>query len=144
MVAGGLPFSIALTIITKYVEDFFLLLTSLCALILSAVLMIMLSRFHDTLWISYALAYGHGITLSLNQMPFHVAVRAMLVKFVPDNMRTIADAFRSTLMAMGFMLGGIALKFHQSYITYSLTFLVIIIVFCIWWILIESNQYRNI
>ena len=144
MVAAGVPFAIAVTVITKYVEDFFLLLTSLCALIPSAVLMLILSRFHDTLWISYTLAYGHGITMCLNQFPFHVAARAMVVKFVPDNMRAISDAFRSTLMSMGYVLGGITLKFHQSYITYSLPFLVIIIVSCICWILIESDQYRNI
>ena len=142
--AGAVPFSIAVTVIIKYVEDYFLLLTSLCALILSAVVMIILSHYHDTLWISYTLAYGHGIIFCLNQVPFHVAVRAMLVKFVPDNMRTIADAFRHTLMEMGYMLGGITLKFHQLYFTYSLTFLVIIIVFCLFWVLIESDQYRNI
>ena len=142
--AGGLPISLALIIITKHVEDYFLLLASLCALILSTFLMIMMSHHHDTLLMSRALAYGHGITLSLNQFPFHVAARAMLVQFVPDNMRTVTDAFRHALMDCGYMLAGITLQFHQLYLTYSLTFMMILIFFCLSWILIESNRYRNI
>ena len=144
LVAAALPSAILVTILTKYVNDFYLLLYSFFAIIISVILLIFLARFHNATLSSYILAYGHGLILSVNQIPFNVVTRSMLVKFAPDNMRTIADSIRNMLFEVSLLLAGLTIKLHQLYLTYTLSFLLLLIICCTLWILFHHHKYRNI
>ena len=75
---------------------------------------------------------------------FQMIVRVILIKFSPDNLRTVTDAMRNVLFEISFLLAGLTLNIHRVYLVYTMSFVIILLVSSLLWILIGHKHYRKI
>ena len=144
IIGGGLTAAIAVTMLTKYVEDFFILLGAISTNILAAVVLIFFAYYHNNKIMSYFLIYTNGLYVYISQIMFQMVVRVILIKFSPDNLRTVTDAMRNMLFESSYALAGLTIKIHRLYLVYTLSFVIFMLIFSLLWILIGHRHYRNI
>ena len=93
LTAGSIPTVILVTTLTKYIDDFFLHLGSLVVLLLPLSLMVLLPMIkHDTIATEVLLYFAVTLDLMSASM-FHLLLRSMLAKFVPENVQSITEGF---------------------------------------------------
>ena len=108
LAAGCIHTMILVTILTKYINDFFLYLGSLVVLLLPLSLMALLPMIKHDLKATEIPLYC-AVTLDLNSPSmFHILLRSMLAKFVPENVQPITEGFRNAFFEVADIFSGLS------------------------------------
>ena len=143
IIGGGLLTAIAVSVLTKYVEDFFIRLAAISAIIPAAVIQIIFAYYHTNKMMSYFLSYTNGLSVYISHIMFQMVVRVILIKFSPDNLRTVTVAMRNMAYGSSYALAGLTIKLHRLYLVYTLSFVIFMFICSLLWILIGHRHYRN-
>ena len=144
---GSIPTMILITILTRYVNDFFLYLSSLVMLLLSLLSMGLLPIFKrhtftkDTTKI---ILYCSVVLKQISSGIFHVLSRSMLAKFVPENVQSITEGFRNSLYELAALLSGLSVTIVVNYLSETMFALTLIV--CVLTVLyvVQEGVYRYI
>ena len=142
--SGSIPTAIVLTLISKRVNDFFLLLFALLTNLIALVLMGIFSIIWKNYTLGYVTLYANGIIAAMSTTGYHIILRSMLAKFVPENIQTVTEAIRNASFELAYTIAGIGLKFPSNYFIQSIFGMAIILSFAIVWYLADGKTYRNI
>ena len=143
MAVGKVPIMILISIIIKYVNDYFLYLSSFIVLILSLILMGLLPMFkHDLKCTEIILYFAFSLNLGSASI-FYVMSRAMLIKFVPENIQSITQGFRNALFEMAILLSGLCVRLPVTYLSQTMFAMLVIVCVSLAWYIVEEHFYRN-
>lgn len=135
LVAGAFPTAILFSLLTKYVDDFYLLVVSKLTLIAALLSMAAIHYIPDVTLIP-VLFYLTGFFTIISATAFHIVSRAMLARLVPYNIQAITDAIRNILFELAYMAAGLLVNLTSPYYgeftlaTTSVTFLGTLYMFC--------------
>ena len=144
IIGGALVAAITLSILTQYVEDFFIFVLAVSSIILPTLTQMVLAFYHTNKTMSYFMAYTIGASEKFSQCAFNIAVRVILIKFAPDNLRTVTDAMRSLIFETSFLLAGLTVKINNVYLVYTFPFITTLQIGSLLWVLIGHRHYQNI
>ena len=141
---GSIPTMISISILTKCVNDFFLYLGSFIFLVLSLLLTGLLPMFKEDEKRTELMFYGTMIFFYISTSTFHIMSRAMLAKFVPENIQSISQGFRNALYEMAIFLGGLSVMLPATYLSETMFAMLVIVSVSLAWYIAEQRTYRNI
>ena len=143
MAVGKIPTMILISIITKFVNDYFLYLSSFIVLILSLLLMELLPMFkYDLKCIEIILYFEFSLNLGSGSI-FYIMSRAMLIKFVPENIQSITQGFRNALFEMAILLSGLCVRLPVMYLSQTMFAMLVIVCVSLAWYIAEEHSYRD-
>ena len=140
MITGAIPTMVVISLLAKYVNDFFLYLSSLISLLLCLLLMGLLPIFKDYGKSAEVMVY---FAMSL-YLIFHILSRSMLAKFVPENVQSIMEGFRNALFEVAVFLGGLSVTLPVNYLSQTMFTAAIITCALIGCYIAEEQVYQNI
>ena len=70
--------------------------------------------------------------------------RAMLAKFVPENIQSISQGFRNALYEMAIFLSGLSVMLPATYLSETMFAMLVIVSVSLAWYIAEQRTYRNI
>ena len=144
MAVGKIPTMILISTITKFVNDYFLYLSSFIVLILSLLLMELLPMFkYDLKCIEIILYFAFSLNLGSGSI-FYIMSRAMLIKFVPENIQSITQGFRNALFEMAILLSGLCVRLPVMYLSQTMFAMLVIVCVSLAWYIAEEHSYRNV
>ena len=144
MAVGSIPTMILISIVTKFVNDYFLYLSSFIVLILSLLLMGLLPMFKDDQkCIEVILYFAFSLNLGSASI-FYIMSRAMLTKFVPENIQSITQGFRNALFEMAILLSGLCVMLPVTYLSQTMFVMLVIVCVSLAWYITEEYSYRNV
>ena len=144
---GSIPTMILITILARYVNDFYLYLSSLIALLLSLSLMgllpILKLRTHakDA---TKMILYSSIVVKQISSGIFHVLSRSMLAKFVPENVQSITEGFRNILYELAALLSGLSVTIVVNYLSEVMLALTLIVCALTVLYVIQEGVYQYI
>ena len=144
MAIGAIPTSILVTILSKYINDFFLYLASFIVLILSLLLMTFLPLIKDNKRATEITLYFSVILDLMSSGIFHVLSRSMLAKFLPENVQSITEGFRNALFELAAILSGLSIILPVKYLSQTMSILTLVVCALTAWYMAEEKIYRNI
>ena len=147
MVLGSIPTLILISILTKYVNDFFLYLSSLIVLLLSLLLMGLLPirKLHaHTTDTTKLILYCSIILKQISSGIFHILSRSMLAKFVPENVQSITEGFRNSLYELAALLFGLSVTITVNYLSETMFALVAVVCVLIALYIRHERVYQHI
>ena len=113
IIGVALVAAITVSILTQYVEDFFIFVVAVSTIILPTLTQIVLDFYHTNKTMSYFMAYTIGVSEKFSQCAFNIAVRVILIKFAPDNLRTVTEAMRNLIFEISYLLAGLTVKINM-------------------------------
>ena len=144
LTAGCIPIMILLTILTKYINDFFLYLGSLVILLLSLSLMALLPMIKHNLKATEVTLYC-AVTLDLmSASMFHILLRSMLAKFVPENVQSITEGFRNALFEVADIFSGLSILLPVKYLSQTMFAMSLMVSALTGWYIAENKTFKNI
>ena len=144
MAAGSIPAMILISILTKFVNDYFLYLSSFILLILSLLLMGLLPMFkHDLKFVEVMLYFAYSLHLGSASI-FYIMSRAMLIKFVPENIQSITQGLRNALFEMAILLSGLCVMLPVKYLSQTMFGMLVIVCVSLAWYIAEEHSYRDV
>lgn len=144
---GSIPTMILISMLTKYVNDFFLYLCSLIVLLLSLLSIGFLSilKLHThTTDTTEIILYCSIILKQISSGIFHVLSRSMLAKFVPENVQSITEGFRNSLYELAALLSGLSLTIAVNYLSGSMFASAAVVCVLIALLMIHEGVYQHI
>ena len=111
---GSIPTMILIIILTRYVNDFLLYLSSFIVSLLSLLstgLSPILKHHTHTADTTKIILYCSIILKQISSGIFHVLPRSMLAKIVPENVQSITEGFRNSLYELAALLSGLSVCF---------------------------------
>ena len=141
---GSIPTMILISVLTKCVNDFFLYLGSFIFLVLSLLLAGLLPMFREHEKKTELMFYCAAIFFYVSTSIFHIMSRAMLAKFVPENIQSITQGFRNALYEMAILLSGLSVMLPATYLSETMFAMLVIISVSLAWYIAEERTYRNI
>ena len=144
MAIGAIPASILITILSKYINDFFLYLASFIVLILSLLLMTFLPLIKHDKRATEITFYISVILDLMSSGVFHVLSRSMLAKFLPENVQSITEGFRNALFELAAILSGLSIMLPAKYLSQTMSTLTLVVCALMAWYMAEEKTYRNI
>lgn len=143
-VSGAIPTAVILTLISKRVNDFYLLLFTLLTLLLALGVFGFLPWLASNQVLAYVVIYSNGILTLASTAGFHIISRSMLAKFVPDNIQTVTEAIRNALFELSYMVAGLSVKLPSSYFPEAMICMAVLIFFAIMWLLYDHKKYKQV
>ena len=144
---GSIPTMILIIILTRYVSDFFLYLSSLIVLLLSLLSMgllpVLKPQTHTTDTTKIIL-YCSIILKQISSGIFHVLSRSMLAKFVPENVQSITEGFRNSLYELAALLFGLSATIVVNYLSETMFALTVIVCAITVLYVLQEEIYRYI
>ena len=144
---GSIPTMILIIILTRYVSEFFLYLSSLIVLLLSLLSMgllpILKPQTHTTDTTKIIL-YCSIILKQISSGVFHVSSRSMLAKFVPENVQSITEGFRNSLYQLAAFLSGLSATIVVNYLSETMFALTVIVCAITVLYMLQEEIYRYI
>ena len=144
MAIGAIPASILITILSKYINDFFLYLASFIVLILSLLLMTFLPLIKHGKRVTEITLYISVILDLMSSGIFHVLSRSMLAKFLPENVQSVTEGFRNALFELAAILSGLSIMLPAKYLSQTMSTLTLVVCALTAWYIAEEKTYRNI
>ena len=144
MACGSIPTMILISTLTKYINDFFLCLATFILTIVCLLLMGLLPMIKYNVKGTEVMIYCI-VTIYLSSVSsFHIISRAMLAKFVPENIQSITEGFRNALFELAAILSGLSVMLPVNYLPQTMIVMVIMICVSLAWYITEEQAYRNI
>ena len=144
LAAGCIPTMILVTILTKYINDFFLYLGSLAMLLLSLSLMALLPMVKHDMKASEVTLYC-AMTLDLMAAStFHILLRSMLAEFVPENVQSITEGFRNALFEVADIFSGLSVLLPVKYLSQTMFAMMLMASALTGWYIAENKTFKNI
>ena len=143
MITGAIPTMVVISILAKYVNDFFLYLSSLITLLLCLLLMGLLPMFKDYGKSAEVMVYFAMSLYLMSSSIFHILSRSMLAKFVPENVQSIMEGFRNALFEVAVFFGGLSVMLPVNYLSQTMFATAIITCILTGWYIAEKQVYRN-
>ena len=138
---GSIPSMILINILTKYVNDFFLYLSTFIVAILCLLLMGLLPMLkHDVKNAEIMFYYVATLYLMSNDT-FHILSRAILAKFVPENIQSLAEGFRNALFELAVFISGLSVTLPATYLPQTIFAMVVVIAVSLAWYISEKRIY---
>ena len=142
--AACIPTMILITILTKYINDYFLYLGSLILLLLSLSLMALLPMVKLDMTVTEVTLYC-AVTLDLmSSSMFHILLRSMLAKFVPENVQSITEGFRNALFEVADIFIGLSILLPVKYLSQTMFAMAVMVSALTGWYIAESKTFKNI
>ena len=142
--AACIPTMILITILTKYINDYFLYLGSLVLLLLSLSLMALLPMVKFDMTVTEVTLYS-AVTLDLmSSSMFHILLRSMLAKFVPENVQSITEGFRNALFEVADIFSGLSVLLPVKYLSQTMFAMAVMVSVLTGWYIAESKTFKNI
>ena len=138
---GAVPVAVISTFLARYVNDFYLYLSSLIFLLLPLSLLAMVSiRTINAGTPFYLIVISNAMSSAL----FHVLSRSMLAKVVPENVQTVIEAIRNSLFELSYLFGGILLEMASLYLSESMILFSLLLLLSMAWYVCQYKVYMNI
>lgn len=139
----GIPTAVLFSVLTKYVNDFYLFLSSLITLLLSVILMGLLPIFTGNITKTVLIGLSSILFFS-SSSAFHILSRSMLAKFVPENIQSVSEGFRNAFFEIAAAVAGVSVILPTYYLSETMFALTICISVAMSWYLVENETFRNI
>ena len=139
----GIPTAVLFSLLTKYVNDFYLFLSSLITLLLSVILMGLLPIFTGNTTKTVLIGLSSILFFS-SSSAFHILSRSMLAKFVPENIQSVSEGFRNAFFEIAAAMAGVSVILPTYYLSETMFVLTICISVAMSWYLVENKTFRNI
>ena len=143
MITGAIPTMVVISILAKYVNDFFLYLSSLITLLLCLLLMGLLPMFKDYGKSAVVMVYFAMSLYLMSSSIFHILSHSMLAKFVPENVQSIMEGFRNALFEVAVFFGGLSVMLPVNYLSQTMFATAIITCVLTGCYIAEKQVYRN-
>ena len=144
LAARCIPTMILVTILTKYINEFFLYLGSVVVLLLSLSLMALLPMIKHDMIATEVLLY-FAVTLDLiSASMFHLLLRSMLAKFVPENVQSITEGFRNALFEVADIFSGLSVLLPVKYLSQTMFAMALMVSALSGWYIAEDKTFKNI
>ena len=143
MTTGAIPTMVIISILAKYVNDFYLYLSSLITLLLCLLLMGLLPLFKDYGKSAEAMVYFAMSLYLMSSSIFHILSRSVLAKLVPQNVQSIMEGFRNALYEVAVFFGGLSITLPVNYLSQTMFTTAIITCALTGWYIAEEQVYRN-
>ena len=144
MVIGTFPTLIIITILSKYVNDFFLYLVSPITLLISLTLMGLLPVFKNDNRVTEIMFYCTIISNFVSAAVFQILSRSILAKFVPENVQAVTEGIRSAVFELTASLQGISVMLPVTYLSQTMFAMAILISGILAYYIAEESIFRNI
>ena len=144
MIIGAIVTMILISILAKFVNDFFLFLGSFISLLLCQLLMGLLPIFKDYEETAKGMLYFAMSLYLMSSSIFHILSRSILAKFVPENVQSIMEGIRSALFEIAAVLSSLSVTLSATYLSQTMFTLAIILCALTAWYIAEEKAYRNI
>ena len=144
MVLGTFPTLVIISILSKYVNDFFLYLVSPIALLVSLLLMGLLPLLKNDFRVTEIILHCTIITHFVSASVSHILSRSMLAKFVPENVQAVTEGIRSAVFELTASLLGISVMLPVKYLSQTMFALSLLISGLLAYYIVEENTFRNI
>ena len=135
---------ILINILTKYVNDFFLYLSTFIVTILCLLLMGLLSLLKHDVKDAEIVFYCVATLYLISNGTFHILSRAILAKFVPENIQSLAEGFRNALFELAVFFSGLSVTLPATYLSQTMFTMVVVNGVSLAWYLSEERIYRNV
>ena len=144
MACGSIPTMILISTLTKYINDFFLCLAAFIVTIVCLLLMGLLTMVKYNVKGTEVMIYCIVTIYPSSVSSFHIISRAMLAKFVPENIQSITEGFRNGLFELAGILSGLSVMLPVNYLPQTMIAMMIMICVSLAWCITEEQAYRNI
>ena len=144
MIIGAILTMILISILAKFVNDFFLFLGSFISLLLCQLLMGLLPIFEDYEETAEVMLYFAMSLYLMSSSIFHILSRSILAKFVPENVQSIMEGIRSALFEIAAVLSSLSVTLSATYLSQTMFTSAIILCALTAWYIAEGKAYRNI
>ena len=141
---GSIPSMILINILTKYVNDFFLYLSTFIVTILCLLLMGLLPMLKHDVKNVEIIFYCVATLYLMSNGTFHILPRAILAKFVPENIQSLAEGFRNALFELAVFISGLSVTLPATYLPQTMFAMAVVIAVSLAWYISEKRIYRNI
>ena len=75
---------------------------------------------------------------------FHILSRAILAKFVPENIQSLAEGFRNAFFELAVFFSGLSVILPATYLSQTMFAMVVAIAVSLAWYISEERLYQNI
>ena len=144
MIIGAIVTMILISILAKFVNDFFLFLGSFISLLLCQLLMGLLPIFKDYEETAKVMLYFAMSLYLMSSSIFHILSRSILAKFVPENVQSIMEGIRSALFEIAAVLSSLSVTLSATYLSQTMFTSAVILCALTAWYIAEEKAYRNI
>ena len=120
MVLGTFPTLVIISILFKYVNDVFLHLVSLIALLVSLLLMGLLPLLKNVFRVTEIILHCTIITHFVSASVSHILSRSMLAKFVPESVQAVTEGIRSAVFELTASLLGMSVMLPVKYLSQTM------------------------
>ena len=144
MVFGTFPTLIIISILSKYVNDFFLYLISPITLLISLTLMGLLPVLKQDNRVTEIMLYCTIIINFVSSAVFQILSRSMLAKFVPENVQAVTEGIRSAVFELTASLQGVSVMLPVTYLSQTMFAMAILISGILAYYIAEEGTFRNI
>ena len=144
---GSIPTMILIIVLTRYVNDFLLYLSSLIVSLLSLLSMGLspiLKHHTHTADTTKIILYCSIILKQISSGFFHVLSRSMLAKIVPENVQSITEGFRNSLYELAALLSGLSVTIAVNYLSETMFALTLIVCALTVLYVLQEGIYRYI
>lgn len=146
LLVGGLPSAVLLIVLSKYMKDYYLFTVTLIISFIPLILMGIFPILFNEMSTNTSSIYFYLIGISrLSFCVFFQSIsKAILAKFVPENIQTLTEAIRNALFELSYMVAGLAVKFSATFVTPVTISMAAVIVVLLVWFIYESKVFKNI
>ena len=144
MIIGAILTMILISILAKFVNDFFLFLGSFISLLLCQLLMGLLPIFKDYEETAEVMLYFAMSLYLMSSSIFHILSRSILAKFVPENVQSTVEGIRSALFEIAAVLSSFSITLSATYLSQTMFASAVILCALTAWYIAEEKAYRNI
>ena len=144
MVFGTFPTVIIISILSKYVNDFFLYLISPITLLISLTLMGLLPVLKQDNRVMEIMLHCTIIINFVSSAVFQILSRSMLAKFVPENVQAVTEGIRSAVFELTASLQGVSVMLPVTYLSQTMFAMSILISGILAYYIAEEGAFRNI
>ena len=144
MALAGTLTALAVNRLSKYLDDLHFLVYSLVTLIVCVLFMAVVPVLADEKTVVTVLFYCVGILKAAFIMAFTISTRAMLAKFVPENIQTVSEAFRSSLEELAYFLAGVIASLPDHYMFETMVTMAFIMVLLLSWLIVNANKFKDV
>ena len=141
---GSIPSMILINILTKYVNDFFLYLSTFIVTILCLLLMGILPMLKHDVKDAKIMFYCAATLYLISNGTFHILSRAILAKFVPENIQSLAEGFPNAFFELAVFFSGLSVILPATYLSQTMFAMVVAIAVSLAWYISEERLYQNI
>lgn len=142
--AGAIPTALALSALSKVVNDFYLLVYTVVTLLLALIFMAIFPMVSDNHTMATVLLYANGILTLMSTAGFHIMSRSMLAKFVPENIQTVTEAIRNSLFELSYLIAGLCVKLPDTYMPEFMLTVAFFMTFALAWLFVNANKFKKI